>query len=41
MPRQPSFAQIMIDQVQPETVECCNYLVGMITNNVICKREFK
>ena len=41
MPRQPSFAQIMIDQVQPEGVECCSYLVGMITNNVICKREFK
>ena len=41
MSRQPSFAQIIIDQVQQDCVECCTNLVGMITNNVICKREFK
>jgi hypothetical protein len=41
MPRLPSHAQIMIDQVQSESVEYCNYLCGMVTNNVICTREFK
>jgi hypothetical protein len=41
IPRQPSHAQIMIDQVQSESVEYCNYLCGMVTNNVICTREFK
>jgi hypothetical protein len=40
MPMQPSHAQIIIDQVQPDSVEHCNYLAGMITNNVICSREF-
>jgi len=41
IPRQPSHVQIMIDQIQSESVKYCNYLGGMITNNVICKREFK
>jgi hypothetical protein len=40
MPRQPSHAQIMIDQVQPVCVEYCSYLGGMVTKTVICPREF-
>jgi hypothetical protein len=38
--RQPSHAQIMIDQVQPGGVEYCSYLGVMVTKTVICTREF-
>jgi hypothetical protein len=37
MPRQPTQAHIVINQLQSESVEYCNYLSGMMTNNV---REF-
>ena len=40
MPRQPSHAQIMIDQVEPGGVEYCSSLGGMTTENIICTREF-
>jgi hypothetical protein len=39
--RQPSPIQIMIEQKQPENVECLNYLGSMITNDARCIREIK
>jgi hypothetical protein len=39
MLRQPSTAQNMIDQKQPENVDYFNYLGSMITNDARCTRE--
>jgi hypothetical protein len=39
--RQPSPVQIMIDQKQPENVECFNCLGSMITNDARCTCEIK
>jgi hypothetical protein len=39
--RQPSSMQIMIDQKQPENVECFNNFGSMITNDARSTREIK
>jgi hypothetical protein len=39
--RQPSPVQNMIDQKQPEYVECFNYLGSMITNDARRTHEIK
>jgi hypothetical protein len=37
--RQLSPTQILMDKKQPESVEYCNCLSGMVTNNARCTRE--
>jgi hypothetical protein len=39
--KQPSRVQIVIDQKQPENVECYKYLDSMITNDTRCACEIK
>jgi hypothetical protein len=39
--RQPSPVHIMIDQKQPENVECVKYLGSMKTNDASCTREIQ
>ena len=39
MGRQPSPAQIMIDQKHPKNVEYFSYFGGMVTNGARCARE--
>ena len=41
MLRQPSPVQNMIDQKQPENVECVKYLGSMKTNDASCTREIQ
>jgi len=39
--RQPSPAQIMIEQKQMEIVDYLKYLFGLISNNVRCEIHFR
>jgi hypothetical protein len=39
--RQPFPIQIMIDQRQPENVNCFSYLGSVITDDARCTREIK